>query len=211
MTFDALLPDPATLAVFIPAAALVASTPGANNLLSLSYGMRSGFGPTVVSLCGRMTAFAVLIVLVAVGLGAVVAASETAFTVIKWFGVAYLVWVGISMWRAPVSDDGLPVPSGTPLTLARRAFWVAMSNPKSMLIFTAFIPQFLSPAGFTAAEFIVLSALYLVVEFLFACGYAGAGASLRRLKLTASRLRWANRITGGTMIGAAGLLAAAQR
>ena len=200
-----------TLAVFIPASALVAATPGANNLLALSYGMRAGFWPTVISLCGRMAAFAILILLVAVGLGALLAASETAFRVVKWCGVAYLVWIGISMWRAPVAEDGAPIPSGTPATLARRAFWVALSNPKSILIFSAFIPQFMTPGGSPSMQFVTLSAVYLVAEFAFACGYAGAGASLRRLNLTAARLRLANRITGGTMIGAAGLLAAAQK
>ncbi|UOM35132.1 LysE family translocator [Acuticoccus sp. I52.16.1] len=202
--------DSATLAVFLPAAALVASTPGANNLLALSYGIKAGFRPTVVSLLGRMCAFAILIALVAVGLGAVVAASQTAFTVIKWFGVLYLVWLGVGMWRTPVHEAG-EVPDGTGLALARRAFWVALANPKSILIFTAFIPQFMSPDGNWAVDFTVLSAIYLAVEFCFACGYTGAGASMRRLKLTASRMRWANRITGGTMIGAAGLLAITQK
>ncbi len=202
--------DSATLAVFLPAAALVASTPGANNLLALSYGIKAGFWPTVVSLCGRMAAFAILILLVAVGLGAVVAASELAFTIIKWFGVAYLVWLGITMWRAPVHEAIAP-PPGTGLTLAWRAFWVALGNPKSILIFTAFIPQFMSADGNWAVDFITLSAVYLAVEFCAACGYTGAGASMRRLKLTASRMRWANRITGGTMIGAAGLLAITQK
>lgn len=201
--------DGATLALFLPAAALVASTPGANNLLALSYGMKAGFGPTVVSLAGRMAAFAILIGLVAVGLGAVVAASELAFTLIKWFGVAYLLYVGITMWRAPVHAAATPQGSG--LMLARRAFWVALSNPKSILIFTAFIPQFMTSGGHWAVDFIALSAVYLAIEFAFACAYTGAGASLRRLTLDAARMRWANRITGGTMIGAAGLLAIAQK
>ena len=209
-------PDVATLAVFVPAAALVASTPGANNLLALSYGMQAGFVSTVVSLAGRMAAFSILIALVAFGFGALIATSHTAFVALKWAGVAYLVWIGLSMWRAPVEEatpeEARAAAMVPPWQLARSAFWVAMMNPKSILIFTAFVPQFVSPgAGNATLSFAVLSAFYLVFEFSFAALYAAAGTLLRRFAMTAARRRIANRITGGMMLSAAGLLAATQR
>ncbi|MBJ3777909.1 LysE family translocator [Acuticoccus mangrovi] len=195
-----------TLILFVPAAALVAASPGANNLLSLGNGMRSGFAPTALSLSGRLAAFAILLALVIAGLGAVVAASEVAFTVIKWVGVGYLAFLGVKTWRARVVSHG-PVKAGTPMSLARKEFAVAITNPKAMLLFTAFIPQFVDMSGSVASQLVALGALYLVIEFAMACGYALAGALLRRFELTAARQRLMNRISGGMMLGAAGLLA----
>src|SRR5690242_11146040 len=88
--------------VFLPAAVLVAASPGANNLLALTNGMRGGLAPAVAALAGRLAAFVIMILLVAAGLGALLAASEVAFTAIKWAGVAYLLWLGVRLWR---SDD----------------------------------------------------------------------------------------------------------
>ncbi|MCF3936468.1 LysE family translocator [Acuticoccus sp. M5D2P5] len=203
--------SPTTLAFFIPAAALVAAGPGANNLLSLGNGARAGFLLTLVGVLGRMVAFAILITLAAAGLGALLTASEIAFGIVKWVGVAYLAYLGIRTFRSTtLSVDGSSeAPRG--LALARKEFLVAMTNPKAMLLFTAFIPQFVNTSGPAAPQLILLGALYIVIEFVMASGYALMGATLRAFTMTPPRVRTINRLTGGMLIGAAGLLATSHR
>ena len=207
MTLDQLL-------IFLPAAALVAASPGANNLLSLINGARAGLKATLVSLLGRLAAFALMIVLVAAGLGAILAASELAFTIIKWLGVAYLTYLGIRLWTSrELEPNGgtADVPPGGTLALARKEFLVAITNPKAILLFTAFLPQFVVPGSQTWIQLLWLGALYIPVEFCAACLYATAGSRFRRLHLTATRLRLMNRIAGSMMLAAAVFLAGSRR
>lgn len=202
------------LLLFLPAAVLVAASPGANNLLAFANGARSGFGPAVVALVGRFSAFALMIAAVAVGLGAILAASETAFHLIKWIGVAYLLWLGVRMWRARSLDLELGSQEqalATGMHLAGREFWVALTNPKAVLLFTAFLPQFVLRSHDLAPQLIALGALYILVEFCAAAGYAFAGSRVRSLELGERGSRNVNRITGGMMLAAAGLLAASRR
>ncbi|WP_119166183.1 LysE family translocator [Algihabitans albus] len=213
MTWDQLL-------LFLPAAALVAASPGANNLLSLVNGARAGLRATVFSLLGRLTAFAILIAAVAMGLGAVLAASELAFVIVKWLGVAYLTYLGLKLWTSrqldlgetevEASQGGIRTPGRT-WNLARKEFLVAMTNPKAILLFTAFLPQFVVPEAPASTQLLWLGALYIPVEFCAACLYATAGSSVRRLRLTAARLRLLNRVAGGMMLAAAALLASSRR
>ncbi len=202
-----------TLALFLPAAALVAASPGANNLLSLTHGIEVGLPLTVASLVGRFAAFALLIALVALGLGALLETSELTFRAVKWAGVAYLAWVGVRLWRsceiAPIAVDGGAGASA--LVLARREFLVAITNPKAMLLFTAFLPQFAVPGEPFAPQLAALGALYIAVELVAACGYAALGASVRRIEITPFRARLINRTTGVMMLGAAALLATTKR
>ena len=203
--------DPDTWLVFLPAAVLVAASPGANNFLALANGMRSGLLPAVAALSGRLAAFGLMILLVVVGLGAVLAASETAFAVIKWAGVAYLAWLGLRLWRSDDLPDEASAGATPSAKLAAREFWVALTNPKAVLLFTAFVPQFVDPARPLAAQFVPLSATYIAVELVAATGYAFAGSRIKALRLGRSGRRRVNRVTGGMMIGAAAWLATARR
>lgn len=201
----------AQLALFVPAALLVAASPGANNLLSLTHGIKAGFGRTVVSLAGRFSAFALMIAAVALGLGAILEASELAFSAIKWIGVAYLAYLGVKLWRAKELDVGGGEASGTASALARREFTVALTNPKATLLFTAFLPQFVVPGTGFAGQLVLLGALYIALEFCAACGYALTGSVLRHFEMTPRRAVLINRTTGGMMLGAAALLATTRR
>ncbi|WMS42590.1 LysE family translocator [Acuticoccus sp. MNP-M23] len=199
----------AVLAVFIPAAMLVAATPGANNLLSLMHGLKAGCRRTMLSLFGRMAAFALLLIAVATGLGALLAASEVAFRIVKWVGVAYLAYLGFRMWRAPAAE--IAAEDLAPAKLLRKEFTVAITNPKAILLFTAFIPQFVDTSEAAAGQLYTLGAIYLVIEFAMASLYAFAGSQLRRADAVARRGRLFNRIGGGMMMGASALLATARK
>ena len=201
------------IVVFLPAASLVAASPGANNLLSLSHGARAGLRTTVASLAGRFAAFALLIAAVAVGLGALLERSALAFALVKWLGVAYLVWIGVRLWRTREVDLGRETGEGGEgvTALARREFLVAMTNPKAVLLFTAFLPQFVREGEAFAPQLVALGALYVATEFVAACGYAFAGAAVRRVDMTPARAVAINRTTGAMMLGAAALLTTAKR
>ncbi|MHA6796808.1 LysE family translocator [Pseudonocardia bannensis] len=210
------------LAVFFGAAVLIALTPGSNNLVGLHHGMTHGLGPSLVGLLGRLLAFALMVAAVAAGLAQVLAASGYALTVIKWVGVAYLAWLGglilYRTWRhdpaaglpeAVAGPDGAAVPPGAPLvTVLRKEFLVAITNPKAMLIFTAFMPQFVDPGrGPVAWQVAVLGLVYLLAEFLAGTVYIGAGAAVRSAALTVRARRNLDRATGGVLLGMAGALA----
>ena len=160
--------------LFFPAAALVAASPGAGNFLALTHGLRSGLGPAVIALIGRFAAFSIMILLVMIGVGALLAASAVAFTVLKWAGVAYLLWLGLRLWRS----EALPVEADADLTqrswhhLVVREFTVAATNPKAVLLFTAFLPQFVAPGRPMAGQFIMLGGAYMLIECVAASGYA---------------------------------------
>lgn len=199
------------LTLFLPAAFLVAASPGANNLLSFVHGIKAGFAKTAVSLSGRFLAFALMILLVAVGLSEVLETSELAFSVIKWLGVTYLVFLGVGLFRAKTLDLDVGNVAGTALWLAKREFTVALMNPKAALLFTAFLPQFVTTTGPFAEQLLLLGAVYIGIEFLAACGYAYLGARLRSFKMTPRRAVTINRTTGGIMLGAAAMLATMNR
>ncbi|GLZ39947.1 lysine transporter LysE [Actinokineospora sp. NBRC 105648] len=206
------------LLVFLGAAFLVAMTPGANNLLGMHHGMRYGTARGVAALFGRLTGFALLIAAVAAGLGSLLAASETALTVIKWVGVAYLLWLGgrilyTSFRAGPAPEADLDLtPAPTLLALARKEFLVAVTNPKAVLIFTAFVPQFVDPGrGAVAGQVLLLGAVYLVAELAAGSIYVGIGAVVRVVRMSGRAHRRIDRGTGVVLLGLAALLATSPR
>ncbi|MCY1668870.1 LysE family translocator [Rhizobium sp. SL86] len=200
--------------LFLPAAAVVAASPGANNLLAFANGSRQGFLPSAIALLGRCLAFVIMIAIVIVGLGALLETSEIAFQIIKWAGVVYLVHLSVTMIiaRNHGSADDTRGAQRT-YDLARREFLVAMTNPKAVLLFTAFVPQFITRGGESSftVQLIVLGAIYIALEFIAAMGWALAGSIIRSLQPSAKRMLLLNRMTGALMLGAAGMLAFTRR
>lgn len=200
----------AQILLFLPAAAVVAASPGANNLLAFSNGSRQGLRPSTIALFGRCLAFAIMIAMVIVGLGALLEVSELAFQIVKWAGVVYLAYLGVKMMigRDQGAAGGTPVVQGA-YALARREFL----NPKAVLLFTAFVPQFITRGGESSftVQLIVLGALYIAVEFVAAMGWALAGSIIRSLQPSAKRMLLLNRMRGALMLGAAGMLATTRR
>ncbi|HKN56722.1 MAG TPA: LysE family translocator [Amycolatopsis sp.] len=204
----------AWLLVFLGASVLIALTPGANNLLGLHHGMTHGIRRGLAGLGGRLVAFTLLIGAVAAGLGQILAASETALTVIKWAGVAYLLFLGIRLLWSTLRQKGevtlpdLPAESVSAVRIARKEFGVAITNPKAILIFTAFVPQFIDPAhGPFAGQIALLGAGYLVAEFLAGSVYIGVGAAVKAVRISRRTRRNVDRGTGVVLIGLAGALA----
>lgn len=196
--------------LFLPAALLVAASPGAGNFLAFNHGLRWGLKQAVIALLGRCAAFAVLLAAVAIGLGALLAASAMAFSLLKWAGVAYLLYLAYRLWRADPAPHATETPAVTSsaLQLVRREFMVAITNPKAMLLFTAFLPQFARGGGAAPFDLMQLGAAYMLIEFMTASGYALVGSRIKILHLGRAGSRWVNRLSASCMATAAGWLAA---
>jgi len=199
---------------FTAAAAVVLMIPGPTILLVVSYalgvGRRAGLAVVAGVALGDFTAMTLSLA----GLGALLAASADLFTLLKWVGAAYLVYLGIKLWRAPVAP--LPAEETTDAAGPSRramllhAFAVTALNPKSIVFFVAFLPQFLDTGSPLLPQFAIMEATFLVLATANAAGYGLAAVRARRLLRTPTALRMVNR-TGGSLLIAAGLAAAALR
>ncbi len=190
--------------IYLLAAVGLSLTPGPNGLLSLTHGACFGFRPTIFTVLGAALGFFVLIAASLAGMGALLAASEQAFTVAKWLGAVYLVYLGVRIWRSPapvIARDAAA--SGVrrmgPWRMFAQGFLVAVSNPKGLLFFAAFLPQFIVPGVPFAVQLLVFGGTFVVVEIVYELVLAGLADRI------APRLarygRWFNRATGGTFIG----------
>lgn len=194
-----------TWLIFVPACFALNMAFGPNNLLALTNAARGGALRAIIAAQGRNIAFALMIAITAVGLGAVLAASAAAFAIVKFAGAAYLFYLGAKLlWsRAPSIIAMDQAPPRSLWQLASQEFWVAMGNPKAILIFTAFFPQFLTPDHY-GQSFLVMGATFLVLEVVSIAAYALLGSKLGPLMRRPSTLAWFNRISG-TMMMAFGL------
>ncbi|ARN21406.1 LysE family translocator [Piscinibacter gummiphilus] len=204
--------------IYVSVVLAVIVAPGPSAILCVSHGVAHGAMRTLSTIVGGMSASLTLMMLSALGLGAVIAASDTLFQVIKYLGAAYLVYLGVSTWRAPPQAFDLPADaaarsgaSATGRGLFRKGFLVGIGNPKDLLFFSSLFPQFIDPGRPLVAQLLVLGATWLVVDGTVMMAYAKGGAALAK-RLKGSRLGKAfNRITGGAFVVAGGALAVANR
>ena len=198
--------DLPTLLLFIPACFALNMAPGPNNLLSINNAAHHGYKAACLAGLGRLVAFSAMIALAAMGLAAVLFASEWLFLAIKTVGALYLLWLAWSLWTSePVDMAGDSTTGGTNLWLMlHREFLIAAGNPKAILIFTAFLPQFVDPDKPIGVQFAVLGALFLVLEWVAVGLYAYLGVNLKRWLNTVQAKRRFNRACGG-LLGVAGI------
>lgn len=199
---------------FFLACWVISLSPGAGAIASMSSGLHYGFWRGYWNALGLQLALAVQIGIVAAGLGAVLAASELAFGLIKWFGVVYLVYLGWKQWQAPPSDFAAGAgerPLGRPLTLVLRGFLVNASNPKAIVFILAVLPQFLDPRQPQLAQYLTMAVTMIGVDLVVMAGYTGLAAKVLRLLRSPRQQRILNRSFGALFIAAAGLLATVRR
>ncbi|WP_208230897.1 LysE family translocator [Brenneria izadpanahii] len=152
----------------------------------------------------------ILIGLVAIGLGSLVAASETLFSLVKWIGVGYLFWLSLQLWQAKPSSLLTTAPTDRPSYSANRAFMrsllVALSNPKGLLFFSAFLPQFIVVNEPQLPQYVAFACATIVIDIAIMAGYAFGGMQAARA-FTAVGLRRLNRACAAIMVFLAGGLA----
>jgi len=190
---------------FLPACFALNMAPGPNNLLSVNVAARHGFMTAFITGTGRLVAFALMIVLAGTGLAVILHASALFFLAIKLTGAAYLIWLAIQLWRSDAAPVDTSKQGDTSMwRLARHEFLVAAGNPKAILVFTAFLPQFVNISQPMLPQFTILGASFLVLEWFSIALYSAAGMYLGRWLTRAKVRRWFNR-TCGTFLGAIGL------
>lgn len=189
---------------YVATVLLLMSTPGPSHLLMLSNSLRHGFAPATATAAGDLSANSLQILAAGFGLVGIIFASEGAFTVVKWVGVAYLVYVGLRLFfRAPPEIGAAPAASRRKLYM--QGFITSAANPKAVVFFAALFPQFIDPAGPLALQIIILGATYIVIDGAFLCSYGLFAGWLGR-RLRRHFMYWLDRIAGTMIIGAAVLL-----
>lgn len=197
-----------TYLAFVAATLVMLAIPGPTILLVIGQSLGAGRRNALPLVAGVALGDLTAITLSLAGLGAVLATSATLFTIFKWAGAAYLIWLGIKLWRAPV-DAGV-VPAMTGRRAMRDAYVVTALNPKGIAFFVAFVPQFIDTARPFLPQAALLVATFVVLAAANALIYALLAGRLSGVATRPAARRWFNRIGGSALMGA-GLATAAMR
>ncbi|MGJ7615040.1 MULTISPECIES: LysE family transporter [unclassified Variovorax] len=194
---------------FLVASCVIAVSPGSGAVLSMSHGLSYGVRRTTATIVGLQLGLAVVLLVAGLGVGAVLTASATAFTVVKVVGACYLLWLGWRQWRAPVAavaqaDGGAPASAREPdLTVAQRVlrgFLTNVTNPKGIVFMVAVLPQFIEPTRPLWLQLLVLLATTVMVDVTVMHGYAWLAARLQGLLRSVRARRAQNRVFGGVLM-----------
>lgn len=209
------MPSLQTLLMFATASLALAVIPGPTMLLALSNGMSGGLRRAAWGIGGACLGSTLVIGVVAIGLGSLMLASAWLFEAVRAVGVLYLLWLAWQLWRSPVADvqatlAQVPGREVRGRAAFRRSLTVALSNPKALLFFAAFLPQFVYPARSLAPQYALLGGLFVAIDAVVMVAYALAGRQAVRW-LSHTGLRWLNRGCAAGMAGLALLLAGYRR
>ena len=193
---------------FVAASAVLLAIPGPTILLVVSHALGHGRKVAGASVAGVALGDFTAMTASMLGLGALLAASAALFTVLKWAGAAYLIWLGIRLWRAPVGGTEIEADetAARPGRIFLHTWAVTALNPKSIVFFVAFLPQFLDLSRPLLPQMAIFEATFLVLATLNAAAYALAASAARGAVRRPAVQRAVNR-TGGTLMIAAGLAA----
>lgn len=199
--------------VYVVAVLVLTVTPGPSVMMCVSTSVNHGPRKALVAALGSTTAIVGIMTLSALGLGAVLAASELGFTLLKWLGAAYLAYLGVASLLSPSSDIAVPgaVEASTSARLHLQGFLVGASNPKALLFFGALFPQFVIPGEPQMPQFFVLGITFVFFELLWLTMYALSASRAQRWLQQPRRARTFNRATGVVYLMAAGLVAGSKR
>ena len=196
--------DPHLWLGFVLAASIILIIPGPTIILvvgqSLSHGRRAVLPLVAGVALGDLTAMTASLG----GLGVVMATSAALFTLFKWVGALYLLYLGVKMWLTPVAAAPVPeaLAAPAPRALFRNAFVVTALNPKSIAFFVAFLPQFVRPGAHDLRQLLILGATFLVLAIVNAALYGLFAGQLREVIATPRARRTFNRLGGSALIGA---------
>jgi len=193
----------ATWLTFLAASGILVLIPGPTVLLVVSYALGQGWRTALPMAIGVALGDFTAMTLSMLGLGALLAASGTVFTMLKWIGAAYLVWLGIKLWRAGGALEAKPRSDATPpLRMLGHAWLVTALNPKSLTFFIAFLPQFLDRNSDFLTQMLVFETTFLVLAFANAITYALVASRARSLMRNPRAVGIVNRVGGSLLIGA---------
>ncbi|AJZ87796.1 LysE family translocator [Cedecea neteri] len=192
--------DITTLFLYVIAVSAVMVTPGPSMLLALNNGATYGMRIAGYGFLGAVLADLLLIGAVGCGLGALLQASEQLFAVVKWGGALYLVYLAFVLWRAPAKALSVSASAAvaTGKTAFLRSLMVGLSNPKGLLFFSAFLPQFIRPQEPVAMQYMILALVSAIIDCIMMTIYAWGGRHAMR-KFSANVMRWVNRSCAGML------------
>jgi homoserine/homoserine lactone efflux protein len=199
---------------FFAASWAISISPGPGAVAVMSASLNHGFARGYFATFGLVLGLWTQLLVVAAGLGAVFATSALAFAVVKWLGVAYLVWLGVRQWRTPAPP--MTVAAAEPAETTRRrivaeAWLLNAVNPKGTAFMLAVVPQFLTPAEPLVPQYLVIAATLSFTDLVVNAGYAALAARLLPLLRAPARLRAVNRVFGAFFVALAVLLATFKR
>ena len=203
-----------TWLAFFAASWAISISPGAGAVAAMSAGLNHGFRRGYFTTFGLVLGIWLQVIVVSLGLGALVATSNTAFLVVKWLGVAYLVWLGISQWRAPAtplvtrSDEGVLV---TRRSMVLRALMINAVNPKGTVFLLAVVPQFMNLAQPLLPQYLIIAGTLGFTDLVVMAGYTALAAKVLGALKDPSHIRAMNRTFGSLFVLAGSLLALFKR
>jgi homoserine/homoserine lactone efflux protein len=195
-----------TWSLYALAAMGLSLTPGPNGLLALTHGALHGTKKTLATIAGGSLGFGLIIGLSMFGIGALLATWAGLLVIMKWLGGAYLVWLGIQLIRSEPIDISRSKNAGNGRfrTLFRQGFVSAVSNPKGILFFVAFLPQFVNPRESLFTQFLLMAITFMLIEFVYEFTVASLADRIKPLLVRAGRNF--NRVFGGVFIAIGVLL-----
>jgi threonine/homoserine/homoserine lactone efflux protein len=214
-----------TWLIYVAAVFVLTVTPGPSVLMCVTQGVNVGARRAFYCAIGSITSVVGIMVCSAIGVGAALASSAELFNTIKWFGVLYLLYIGITTLMSSTSSFELPDDAqnnkdnlkpitprqNTRLSLYTKGLLVGASNPKALLFFTAFFPQFINPTAPQLPQFLILGATFVAFELFWLMFYASFAARLAPWLRSPGRAQAFNRVSGATFIAASALLATVKR
>jgi homoserine/homoserine lactone efflux protein len=199
---------------FLGAAVAISVSPGAGAILAMATGLAHGLRRSYWSITGLEIGLMVQLALVAVGLGAALASSVLAFNVIKWLGVAYLIYLAVKQWRTASVDlrsqMGAAGSAGA-VALTTRGALVNLTNPKGLVFLLAVVPQFVTPTAPLLPQYLIIGATMVAVDLVVMGGYAGLAARALNWLSTPRQQRVVNRVFSGMFAAAAVVLSVVRR
>ncbi|OAJ94210.1 LysE family translocator [Vibrio bivalvicida] len=175
--------------VFSLSALGLACVPGPNSLLALSHGARYGYKKTIWTICGGISGFFILITVALLGLGTLLETKPELMIGLQWLGALYLAWLGIKLFFASaINIEQTAVVSILPKELFKQGYFAALSNPKVLLFFTAFLAQFINPDEAFIPQFLVITFSFLCIEFAVEFSVAKLADRVKTLLLANGRI-----------------------
>ncbi|WP_432696466.1 LysE family transporter [Marinobacterium sp. YM272] len=184
----------------LSASILISLSPGAGAATAMTFGLNHGIRGAAPAVAGLIAGYGTQLLIVAVGLGGLIATSPLLFQTIKWIGAGYLIWLGINLWRARGHLRLDRDTSGRKRQHFISAYLINITNPKGMVFLVALVPQFMDPALPKAPQLLVIAATLLFVDWSVMTGYSGLASHLSRWMQNPTALRWQNRVSGSALI-----------
>ncbi|MCK6265737.1 homoserine/homoserine lactone efflux protein [Vibrio sp. ZSDE26] len=193
---------------YVVTAIVFSLAPGSGTVNSISNGLNYGTKKSLAAIAGLQLGLAFHIILVGAGIGALVAQSALAFTIIKWVGVVYLIWLGIQKWRDQSSLEARADNAElSNLVLMRNAVLINLTNPKSIVFLVALFPQFIDPTKDQFTQLLVLGVTTVIIDSIVMLGYTSVAAKMGRFIRSESVMGKVNRVFGSMFMGCGALLA----